>query len=75
VNSSGDTPGERAIDLRHAQTQLPELVRRAARGETVILSEDGEPVARRAGLLTRAERLPVIGVDPALDASEVTCFG
>jgi prevent-host-death family protein len=38
--------GEGAIDLTHAQTQLPELVRRAARGEDVILSEDGEPVAR-----------------------------
>lgn len=38
--------GEGAIDLVHAQTRLSELVRRAARGEDVILSEDGEPVAK-----------------------------
>lgn len=38
--------GERAIDLHHAQTQLSELVRQAARGEDVILTEDGEPVAK-----------------------------
>jgi prevent-host-death family protein len=38
--------GERAIDLSHAKSQLPELVRQAARGEDVILTEDGEPVAK-----------------------------
>jgi prevent-host-death family protein len=38
--------GERAIDLHHAQTQLSELVRQAARGEDVILTEGGEPVAK-----------------------------
>ncbi|HEX6371033.1 MAG TPA: type II toxin-antitoxin system prevent-host-death family antitoxin [Longimicrobium sp.] len=38
--------GEHAIDLDSARTQLPELVRQAARGEDVILTEGGEPVAR-----------------------------
>jgi prevent-host-death family protein len=38
--------GERAVDVGHAQSRLPELIRRAARGEDVILTEDGEPVAR-----------------------------
>lgn len=38
--------GEGAIDLNHAQTRLSELVARAARGEDVILSEGGEPVAK-----------------------------
>jgi prevent-host-death family protein len=38
--------GERAIDLDHARTQLPELVRQAERGEDVILTEDGKPVAK-----------------------------
>lgn len=38
--------GEHAIDLNHARTQLPELVRQAARGEDVILTEGGEPVAK-----------------------------
>ncbi|HST60279.1 MAG TPA: type II toxin-antitoxin system prevent-host-death family antitoxin [Longimicrobium sp.] len=37
--------GERAIDLSHAKSQLPELVRQAARGDDVILTEGGEPVA------------------------------
>jgi prevent-host-death family protein len=38
--------GEHAIDLNHARTQLPELVRQAARGEDVILTDGGEPVAK-----------------------------
>jgi prevent-host-death family protein len=38
--------GERAIDLDSAKSQLPELIRQAARGEDVILTEDGEPVAK-----------------------------
>lgn len=37
---------EHAIDLTHAQTRLPELVRQAARGEDVILTDAGEPVAK-----------------------------
>ncbi|WP_420130070.1 type II toxin-antitoxin system Phd/YefM family antitoxin [Longimicrobium sp.] len=37
---------ERAIDLNHARTQLAELVRQAARGEDVILTEDGRAVAK-----------------------------
>jgi prevent-host-death family protein len=38
--------GEHAIDLGQAQTRLAELVQEAARGEEVILTEGGEPVAR-----------------------------
>lgn len=38
---------ERAIDLTHAQQRLAELVAEAAdRGEEVILSDRGVPVAR-----------------------------
>ena len=37
---------EHAIDVNHAVTQLRELVRQAARGEDVILTEAGQPVAR-----------------------------
>jgi prevent-host-death family protein len=37
---------EHAIDLDHARTQLQELVRQAARGEDVILTEGGRPVAK-----------------------------
>lgn len=38
--------GERAIDLRKAGQSLPELVQDATRGLDVVLTEDGEPVAR-----------------------------
>lgn len=37
---------EHAIDLNSPQVQLSELVREAARGEDVILTESGEPVAK-----------------------------
>ena len=36
--------GEHSIDLAHAR--LAELVQKAARGEEVILTQGGEPVAR-----------------------------
>lgn len=39
--------GERAVDLSNAQQRLAELVAEAAaRGEEVILTDGGEPVAR-----------------------------
>lgn len=37
---------ERTIDLEEAQERLPELLREAARGADVVLTEGGEPVAR-----------------------------
>jgi prevent-host-death family protein len=37
---------EHAIDLNQTQAQLSDLVREAARGEDVILTEGGEPVAK-----------------------------
>ena len=38
--------GERAIELSQAQSRLRELVQEAVRGEDVILTDGGEPVAR-----------------------------
>lgn len=38
--------GAHAIDVSQARERLAELVRDAARGEDVILTEGGEPVAR-----------------------------
>ncbi|HEV2149239.1 MAG TPA: type II toxin-antitoxin system prevent-host-death family antitoxin [Longimicrobiaceae bacterium] len=38
--------GERAIDLKQAQARLVEIVHEAADGEEIVLTEDGEPVAR-----------------------------
>ena len=38
--------GEHAIDLRQAQSRLAELVQEAVRGEEVILTDGGEPVAK-----------------------------
>lgn len=46
--------GEHAIDLSEAQARLAELVHKAARGEDVILTNGGEPVARIVPI-TRAE--------------------
>lgn len=37
--------GQRAIDLNDAKSQLPALIRQAARGDDVILTDGGEPVA------------------------------
>lgn len=51
---------EHAIDLNHAQSRLPELVRQAARGEDVILTQDGEPVAKIIPI-TRAKGLREFG--------------
>jgi prevent-host-death family protein len=33
------------IDIAAAQTQLPDLLAAASRGESVIISQDGKPVA------------------------------
>lgn len=38
--------GEHAVDLSQAQARLAELVQEAARGEEVILTEGGEPIAK-----------------------------
>jgi prevent-host-death family protein len=37
---------EHAIDLSHARVELTELVEQAARGEDVILTAGGKPVAK-----------------------------
>jgi prevent-host-death family protein len=37
---------QRAVDLNHAQNNLKELVDQAAQGEEVILTQEGEPVAK-----------------------------
>lgn len=37
---------ERSIELRQAQAHLAELVHEVAGGKEVVLTEDGEPVAR-----------------------------
>jgi prevent-host-death family protein len=34
------------IDINAAQTQLPELLEAASRGENVTISQDGKPVVR-----------------------------
>lgn len=34
------------IDIAAAQTQLPDLLAAASRGENVIISQDGKPVAK-----------------------------
>lgn len=36
----------KTVDVRHPEVPLPELVRWAREGAEVVLSEDGEPLAR-----------------------------
>jgi prevent-host-death family protein len=48
--------GATAVDLKHAQTRLAELVGQAARGEEVILTHEGEPVAKIIPITRRVAR-------------------
>jgi prevent-host-death family protein len=48
--------GSRAVDVRHAESQLQELVDQASRGEEVILTQRGEPVARIIPIVRRVPR-------------------
>ena len=46
----------RAVDLKQAQSHLEELVREAARGEEVILTREGQPVAKIIPVMQRIAR-------------------
>ncbi len=55
-------PARRSL-IRHAggdlrRSRLPELVRRAAAGEEIVIARDNRPVARIAPLASPAERKP-----------------
>lgn len=45
-----------AVDLKQAQSRLQELVDQAARGEEVILTHEGEPVAKIIPMARRVSR-------------------
>lgn len=46
----------RAVDLKQAQSRLEELVGEAARGEEVILTREGQPVAKIIPLIPPVAR-------------------
>ena len=49
--------GERAVDLGHVRTQLTDLVDQASRsGEEVVLTREGEPVAKIVPLVRKPAR-------------------
>ena len=49
-----------SVSVRTAQDDLPNLVRRAAAGEEIVISEDGQPKARLVPLaaMPSARRIP-----------------
>lgn len=46
----------RALDLKQARSRLEELVDQAARGEEIILTQKGEPVAKIIPIARRVIR-------------------
>ena len=48
----------RAVNIAEARARLPELVQRAARGEEIIITRNGEPQARLVALPPRKVRVP-----------------
>ena len=48
----------KTVNVADAKARLSELVRRAARGEEIILARNGEPQARIVALAARPERIP-----------------
>ena len=44
------------VDVHEAKTHLPELVDRASRGEEIVITEAGKPVARLVAATERPAR-------------------
>ncbi len=51
----------RAITVEEAQTRLPELIRKLAPGEEIIIAQDQQPVARLVGVRPPERRRRVPG--------------
>jgi prevent-host-death family protein len=48
----------KTVNIAEAKARLPELVQRAARGEEIVISRNGEPQARLVPLPARKPRVP-----------------
>jgi prevent-host-death family protein len=48
----------KAVNIAEAKARLPELVKRAARGEEIIIARNGQPQARLVPLLAAEPRVP-----------------
>ncbi len=51
-------PKPKPINIADAKARLPELVERAARGQEIIISRNGEPRARLVPLAPMKARVP-----------------
>lgn len=51
-------PKPKPINIADAKARLPELVERAARGQEIIISRNGEPRARLVPLAPTKPRVP-----------------
>jgi prevent-host-death family protein len=51
-------PARHVVNIAAAKARLPELVRRAAAGEEIVIARDNRPVARLAPLAPPAARRP-----------------
>ena len=51
-------PRASILNVAEAKARLSELVRRAARGEEIIIARNGEPQARIVALAPKAVRVP-----------------
>ena len=48
----------RTVNVAEAKARLSELVQRAARGEEIVISRNGEPQARLVALAVKPVRVP-----------------
>lgn len=44
------------IDLNHAKQQLPELIKQTIRGDEVIITQGGEPIAKLVALSRQSSK-------------------
>lgn len=65
---------EKMVNLRAAQTQLSQLVARAAKGERITIARDGKPVAE-LGPARRAKRAALPASEPLLNLGEFAVEG
>ena len=51
-------PRSKPVNISDAKARLPELVKRAARGEEITIARNGKPQARLVPLAPRKPRVP-----------------
>ena len=51
----------KTFNIAEAKARLPELVKRAARGEEIVIARNGEPQARLVAIASETRRVPGAG--------------